>query len=133
MKPILFCCGCLTVLALTASCATTKPEEAKPPKTIELRYNASVKEGDAVINFASVTSDSRCPIGTQCTWAGNAEIVLELTGDGNQAAILNTNPQYQQSYRYNDFMLTLQELKPHPEAGRPVDLNSYIAVLTIEH
>ncbi|MCW5198723.1 hypothetical protein VU06_03125 [Desulfobulbus sp. F3] len=130
MKRMLLLCGCLTVLA--ASCAKEKPDVPTPPKAIELKYNDSVEQGEAVIQFAAVTSDSRCPTGTQCSWAGNAEIVLELTGDGNQAAVLNTNPQFQQTYRYNNFNITLKELKPAPENGQQIDVNSYIAVLTIE-
>jgi hypothetical protein len=130
MKKMLLCCGCLAVL--TASCAKDKPEVPTPPKTIELRYNAAAEEDGFRIQFAAVTSDSRCPTGTQCSWAGNAEIVLELTGDGNQAAILNTNSQFQQTYRYSDHNITLKELKPHPEANQAIDVNSYVAVLTIE-
>jgi hypothetical protein len=130
MKKMLLLCGCLAIL--TISCAKDKPAELTPPKLIELKYNAAVEEGGIRIQFAAVTSDSRCPTGTQCSWAGNAEIVLELTGDGNQAAILNTNSQYQQSYRYNDYNITLKELKPHPEVGQQIDVNSYVAVLTIE-
>lgn len=131
MNNVLLYCGCLALL-LTSACAKSTPEEPKPPKTIELRYNASIKEGDTLMQFAAVTSDSRCPTGTQCSWPGNAEIVLELNGDGYQAAILNTNAQYPQSSRYNNQTITLKELRPYPEAGQTIDANAYTAVLLIE-
>ncbi|WP_417908668.1 hypothetical protein [Candidatus Electronema sp. PJ] len=130
MNKILLFCGCLAVLI--TSCVQDKPTEPTPPKLIELKYNTSHEEDGMRINFSAVTSDSRCPSGEQCSWQGNAEIVLELTGDGNQAAVLNTNPQYQQSYPYNDRTITLKELKPYPETGQPVAMDSYIAVLSIE-
>lgn len=130
MNKFLLLCGCLA--ALTA-CAKDKPEvPAPPPKPIELNYSGTAEEGDLRIHFASVTSDSRCPTGTQCVWAGNAEIVLELSGDGNHAAVLNTNPQFQQSYRTSEHVVTLKELKPYPEEGQTIALNDYIAVLTVE-
>ncbi len=132
MKKMLLLCCCLTALA-AVSCAKDKPEEpAPPPKAIELNYSGTAEEGDLRIHFASVTSDSRCPTGTQCVWAGNAEIVLELSGDGNHAAVLNTNPQYQQSYRTSEHVVTLKELKPYPEAGQTIALSDYVAVLTVE-
>ncbi len=130
MNKMLLLCGCLAVL--TVSCAKDKPEEPIPAKIIELQYNGTVAEEGTVIHFSSVSSDSRCPTGTQCTWEGNAEIVLELTGDGNQVATLNTNPQFQQTYPYNKHKITLKELKPYPEVGQTIDTDSYVAVLSIE-
>jgi hypothetical protein len=130
MKKTLLLCGCLAVL--TSACAKDAPEAPVPPKIIELQYNGTVAEEGTVIHFSSVSSDSRCPTGTQCTWAGNAEIVLELTGDGNQVATLNTNPQFQQSYTYNNHKITLKELKPHPEVDQTIETDSYVAVLSIE-
>ena len=130
MNKMLLLCGCLAVLMV--SCAKSEPEEPTPPKTIELQYNGTVAEDGTVINFSAVTSDSRCPSGSECPWAGNAEIVLELTGDGNQVAVLNTNPQFQQTYPYNNAKITLKELKPYPEVDQTIDMNSYIAVLSIE-
>ncbi|WP_420208434.1 hypothetical protein [Candidatus Electronema sp. JC] len=132
MSKFLLLCGCLAALT-TVSCAKDKPEDpAPPPKLIELNYGGSVEEDGLRIHFASVTSDSRCPIGVQCVWTGNAEIVLELSGDGNHAAVLNTNPQFQQSYRTSEHVVTLKELKPYPEEGQPIALNDYVAVLTAE-
>jgi hypothetical protein len=130
MKKTLLLCSCLTVL--TTSCAKNNLEEPPPPKIIELQYNGTIAEDGAAIHFAAVTSDSRCPSGSKCPWAGNAEIVLELTGDGNQAAVLNTNPQFQQTYPYNNAKITLKELKPYPEVGQKIDMDSYVAVLSIE-
>ncbi|MGR0482560.1 MAG: hypothetical protein ACTFAL_14485 [Candidatus Electronema sp. V4] len=130
MKTFLMLCGCLA--ALTA-CADSKPDEpAPPPKPIELKYGGTIEEGDLSIQFSSVSSDSRCPTGVQCVWAGNAEIVLELSGDGNHAAALNTNPQFPQSYRTSEHVVTLKELKPYPEAGQTIAVNDYVAVVTVE-
>jgi hypothetical protein len=129
MKKLLMLCACFAA----AACAKDKPEgPPMPPKTIELKYNASVSaEKDLILHFISV-NDSRCPAGTTCAWEGNAEIIVELTGFGNAAAVLNTNPQFEQSYHYNDHTITLKELKPYPESGQTVDVNSYVAVLTVE-
>lgn len=130
MKTFLMLCGCLA--ALTA-CADNKPDgPAPPPKSIELKHGGTIEEGDLSIHFASVSSDSRCPTGVQCVWAGNAEIVLELSGDGNHAATLNTNPQFARSYQTSKYVVTLKELKPYPEAGQDIAMNDYIAVLTVE-
>lgn len=129
MKHFLLLCGCLA--ALTA-CADSKPDNSQPPKFIELKYGSSVEEDGLRISFASVSNDSRCPAGVQCVWEGNAEIVLELSGDGNHAAVLNTNPQFPQSYRTSEHVVTLKELKPYPEAGQEIVMQDYIAVLTAE-
>jgi hypothetical protein len=129
MKHFLLLCGCLA--ALTA-CADSKPDNPQPPKFIELKYGSSVEEDGLRISFASVSNDSRCPAGAQCVWEGNAEIVLELSGDGNHAAVLNTNPQFPQSYRTSEHVVTLKELKPYPEAGQEIVMQDYIAVLTAE-
>lgn len=128
MKKLLMLCVCLAA----AACAKDKTEEPAPPKMIELKYNDTVTaEKDLILHFVSV-SDSRCPVGTNCVWPGNAEIIVELTGFGNAAAVLNTNPQFEQSYEYNNHRITLKELKPDTEAEQPIDVNSYVAVLSIE-
>lgn len=129
LRKMLLLCGCLAMV----SCVNDKPEAPpQPPKPIELKHGGAIEEGGLRINFASVTNDSRCPTGMECPWPGNAEIVLELSGDGNHAAVLNTNPQFPQSYRTSGHLITLKELKPYPEAGQTIALNEYVAVLTVE-
>lgn len=76
----------------------------------------------AIVGFAEVKSDSRCPEDVQCVWAGNAEVgfvVGPAVGEGRSYSIvLNTGiePRSGSALGLN---LTLLKLSPEPVSTTP--------------
>jgi hypothetical protein len=129
MKKLFILCVCLVMLV---ACAQNKQPEDYP-QTLELQPRASKKvSNDLLIRFNSVLEDSRCPTGAQCAWEGNAEILLELSGGDLETVHLNTGLQFPRTEVYNGYVITLEDLKPHPTEGVAVHESDYTAVLSID-
>ncbi|MCI5225458.1 MAG: hypothetical protein D3918_02080 [Candidatus Electrothrix sp. AX2] len=129
MKNLLLFCTCLIML----SACTQTPQQKDFPQTVELQPKATKKvSNDLTIRFNTVLEDSRCPTGVQCPTEGNAEILLELNGNGPETVHLNTGGMFPKTEHYNSYTITLQELKPHPVPGGNIDEGKYIAVLVID-
>ena len=129
MKKLFIVFVCLITLV---ACAQNQPQE-NFPQTVELQPRASKKVSNNLsIRFHSILEDSRCPTGAQCAWEGNAEILLELSGGDLETIHLNTGAQFPRSEVYNGYIITLEDLKPHPTEGAALQESDYTAVLSID-
>lgn len=84
------------------------------------------------IRFKSVLSDSRCPTGAQCGWAGNAEVAIEIAGNNNKQIVTRLNTQLEpKEVAYNGFKIKLVALNPHPKVNVPINKRHYEATLIV--
>lgn len=74
---------CWLVLGLSlllAACAgATSHDEPAQVQTLTLQAGDKVSLGDGVLRYVRTANDSRCPVGVQCVWAGDAEVMFEFT------------------------------------------------------
>jgi hypothetical protein len=117
----------ILALVLTACGTSTEP---KLGENIEIRLgSAIVIPGDSThVKFTDVTSDSRCPTGAQCVWAGEAvvqftvgstqQVSLTLGADASKATVIIGMKQF-----------TLVALKPHPKVNESIAKGDYIATI----
>ena len=88
------------------------------------------------LRFVRGASDSRCPPGVNCVWAGNAEVVVEV-GAGNRRVSktlrLNTNasPERPAEDKYRTYTVKLVELKPYPHSTRKIRQGESTATLLV--
>ena len=90
----------------TAPPATAPPETAPPAtdpppqlRTVPLGQDFRIDVGESVgvagadltVTYGAVLTDSRCPIGVQCIWAGNATISVALAKPGSPPATVGLN------------------------------------------
>jgi hypothetical protein len=105
----------------------------------ELKLNAgrvvTLDEGRLRVRFVSVASDSRCPTDVDCVWAGNAEVVFEVSGSrrGSRTFRLNTSasPERPGEGRYGRYTLKLTALAPQPRSNRKIAPGQYTATLLV--
>jgi hypothetical protein len=64
----------LTFLVLAASISISA-ETLK----IDAGGSKTSKAGKIKVTFVRIEEDSRCPVGTQCVWAGNARVKIKLS------------------------------------------------------
>ena len=88
------------------------------------------------LRFARVAADSRCPTDVDCVWAGNAEVLIEVSarnGRGRRTLRLNTNasPERPAEGQYKGYTVKLVELKPYPRAARKIRQGEYTATLLV--
>ena len=93
---------------------------------------ASVAGVSSVIRFRSVAHDSRCPAGTQCVQAGNAEVTFDVAvgGAAPTSVTLNTTAIPRETALGNG-MLRLMSLSPTPLAGSTIDPSAYLVTLCV--
>ncbi|MEW6511129.1 MAG: hypothetical protein AB1428_09250 [Bacteroidota bacterium] len=106
------------------------------PSDVHLRPGQSVRilPEDFLVTFDRVTSDSRCPTGALCIWAGDAGtrfMISRMRATAIDCTLHTTlDPR---SIRLDGVTLTLHRLLPYPVLDVPIDPASYVATLRISH
>ncbi len=81
------------------------------------------------VNPRELVSDSRCPEGVECVWAGTVEVrtaVATKVGHGEHVFKLG-EPRV-----VGDFTVTLVGVTPAPKAGEEIPISSYRFTYTVE-
>jgi hypothetical protein len=130
-KPVFFC----LIFFFLFSCKKNDDKKDTPTSlyTVELKVGNCTELLDKTsICFDSVLNDSRCPIGVECIWAGNAVVKLGLTKDQRKHEIkLNTFPNFQTDTIIDNLYISLVELTPYPNIQTSSQDSSYKVKLTI--
>jgi hypothetical protein len=84
--------------------------------------------------FESVLSDSRCPAGAECIWAGDAEARFRFTVAGQSSITfsLHTLSSFQTDTTASGYKFTLKSLTPYPSTSHFPDKNEYKAEVVVE-
>jgi hypothetical protein len=110
----------MNVFAQTSETLTLKASQQKTAKKSKLK-----------IKFLSVTEDSRCPIGVNCIWAGNAKVKVKIIGVRSSKEFeFNTNAGPKGDI-FEGWSITVDSLTPEPHADKPINPKSYKAKFTI--
>ena len=100
--------------------------------TIDLTYKDCIYDSEfqTYICFDSVLTDSRCPNGVVCVWAGNAAARFKFDK-------LNTNPFFSDLYTHtgtiiNGYEIYFLDLFPYPTLGIQIKPEDYKARIVIK-
>ncbi len=115
-----------------AACNGITEVQADQPFELQVGQTAALPDGSAALRFVSVPTDSRCPMGVMCIWAGDAVVHLEVLAEADTSSVdLHTNPGAgSASARVGAWSVELQGLKPLKKAGEPIPPGDYVATLT---
>ncbi len=85
-----------------------------------------------VLQLDSITNESRCPLGVECIWAGNARARFNLTETGNNHQFsLNTNTAFRNDTIIGEIRYKLINLLPYPSVNNTFQYNSYYVVIAV--
>jgi hypothetical protein len=124
---------------LLAALAGAAPNTLAKTKA-QLNEEFRIKVGQQVtikklsIKFSAVNSESRCPTGVQCIWAGNAAIAVEIAKKNKKPvpATLNTNTGVQPNeLDYKGYKIKLVGLNPYPKINETIDEKDYEVTLIV--
>jgi hypothetical protein len=108
---------------------------AIPGTSFQLRVgeNAAVEGGTVAVGFTGVSGDSRCPLGVQCFWEGDAIVSLAAIGadEGERTMQVHTSGRFPRSADYGAYTVTLESLTPTPVVGTPIAASDYVATLKV--
>jgi heat shock protein HslJ len=85
------------------------------------------------VTVQSVTNDSRCPVGVQCVWEGDATVTVTLIQDGSLfSGELHTNVSVgPRTQTLGDYDVELIDLLPYPVANQIINPSEYVTVLRV--
>lgn len=85
-----------------------------------------------IVKFESLTEDSRCPVGVNCVWAGNAKIKVTVQQGNDPAETFEMNTNLgAKGANYGSFYINLLSLTPTPAANVRINRNAYAATFSI--
>ena len=145
MRRLLLALACTALAACDGAPPTAPAEDAAPraaaaPRTVTLNTNFDVRVGETVnvsgeslsVRFDSVPSDSRCPTGVQCVWAGNAQVRVTLSKVGSAPGTLNLNTTLDpRKGAYLNYEVELVGLAPYPSSKTTLRYSDYRATLVV--
>ncbi|MBA4072914.1 MAG: hypothetical protein C0497_13905 [Gemmatimonas sp.] len=122
MRPLLF-----AVLLIACGSSGTEPQLGE---NIEIRLGATIEIPDDTtrVQFTDVTSDSRCPTGAQCVWAGEA-VALFTVGGSQQVSLTLGADASRATVIVRDKQFTIVALKPYPKLNETIAKGDYIATI----
>ena len=122
--------------------ATTR--RAAPAQTERVGREFKIRVGRTVtfrgetlrLRFVRVAEDSRCPTNVDCIWAGNAEVLIEVSARGargRKILALNTNAGQGRAGEgeYRRYTVKLVALSPYPSNTRKIRQGEYTATLQV--
>jgi hypothetical protein len=103
------------------------------PFDVRVRTAVVIESESLRVAFDAVLSDSRCPTGVTCVWAGDAHIRVLIQQDRQEAAALelHTHPTFAREADYRGYRVLLQAVAPYPAADQSIPPDAYVATLVV--
>ncbi|HAN79120.1 MAG TPA: hypothetical protein DCQ31_15815 [Bacteroidales bacterium] len=99
-----------------------KPEISLKSDTVKYKLKGGetlyFENSKLTLMFDSIASDSRCPIGVHCIWAGEVVAVFKINEQ-----TYNLRPG--EELKFEHFKLKLVDVFPYPEAGMAIKQTDY--------
>jgi hypothetical protein len=101
------------------------------PQRLAMRQSARLPGTSTAVTFALVNTDSRCPEGARCIWAGEAIVTLRVVpADGAETKLRlrvgDAEPTIHDGLAYRATALT-----PYPKEGAPIAAKDYVLTLVV--
>ena len=124
----------ILTLIMTLFCGAFATVDAQKVQSLKVRVGEQKKFTGSKINvkFISLVEDSRCPVGVNCVWAGNAKIKVQISEGKNAGETFEINTNIgAKGATFGSYAVTLIELTPAPQADSKTAANSYTATFSI--
>jgi hypothetical protein len=114
--------------------------KADTPKIIsKLMYGKTVQVEDLEFKFVAVESDSRCPKGVQCIWAGEAVVLIDVIKNGKKMEekriVFSPTAQLQNVlgnlFSSETLKITGFNIAPYPEHKNKIKTADYYIMLDV--
>jgi hypothetical protein len=128
-KLVFFVIAAIPLLFLAACSAQAGEISAGMGDEVSLKagQTETIKGEPLKIKFIDVASDSRCPTGVTCIWAGEVKCNVEITsveGVEPQALVQSGGSSGFASLNYKEYRLDF-DVQPYPAAGKEIAGGDY--------
>lgn len=118
----------LMLALLLTACGTSTEPQLGDNIDIRLGTTIDIPDDSTRVTFTDVTSDSRCPTGAQCVWAGEA-VVLFTVGSNQQVSLTLGTDASKATVIVRDKQFTIVALKPQPKVNETIAKGDYVATI----
>jgi hypothetical protein len=137
MKKVVFLLGFFSIFMIFSlvswSCAADEITASLGQEfTLPVGKTASIEGENLSIKFVEVISDSRCPEGVECVWAGEAQCRLHFTLSGSPAEMVIVQPGGGADAK--DYFIQYGidfKLEPYPQEGQQIATSDYRLIMTV--
>jgi hypothetical protein len=134
MKKILMVIGLIIILLMpvvSLSCTASIPATLGQEFTLPVYRTAEVTSESLLIRFVGVISDSRCPTGVHCLWAGQAKCQLEITYQyATETLEVTISSKMSLVMVYHQYTIRAT-IEPYPQANQQIKSDEYYLKMTI--
>lgn len=113
----------LGFVAVDAAGAYRKSESLRVQVNKEKRFAQS----KLTVKFVELLEDSRCPVDTNCIWAGQARIKVRVSKGGRSHDLTLSTMGPTQSVNVEGYAIKLVGVSPVPRSDVRIDRNAYVA------
>ena len=107
---------------------------------VKLGQEANLAPGESIsltgeplqIKFVEIVSDSRCPTGVVCVWAGEAAAMVEITFKDSTVSKVLIQPGSSEGTADFDRYTFKFKVQPYPEAGKQIKNQDYRLLITVD-
>lgn len=98
---------------------------------LEPGQTAVLNSDDLTVKFVKIVSDSRCPTGVQCIWAGEVSSLIEISYQNQKKEmVLKLLGSGEGNDLFTDYKISFT-VEPYPEYGKELKAEDYRLHLTI--
>jgi hypothetical protein len=105
------------------------------PFQLKVNQTAQLPSEKVEIQFVEMQQDSRCPVGVQCVWQGQATVAVHLKKNGQDLGNLTLKTNAGQpdatTQSLNGYSMKLVDIAPQPKANQPIPKADYVATFVI--
>jgi hypothetical protein len=123
----------ILALVSVSGCGTSKITAAPGEQfTLAIGQTVSITGENLTVRFTEVISDSRCPQGVTCIWAGEASAVVNITDSESTSGkvLIQSGGSGNSQADYKAYRITF-DIQPYPQAGKKTEKRDYRLLLTI--
>lgn len=140
MKKLLLIFAVLIINLVSAQDSTSVKVDA--PKIVsKLMYGSTIKVENIEFKFVAVESDSRCPKGVQCVWAGEAIVLVDVFENGKKIEqkrlVFSPSTQLQNAlgnlFSSEKLKVSGLNIAPYPEHGTKIKAEDYYVQLSVKN
>ncbi len=123
------------------SCDENSDDENSLPSTLVLGDTINIGYMETAVNydenisliFDTLFADSRCPVGMECFWEGDAEPGFTLTGtDSSTSFSLHTFSGFPNDTIIQCYSIELIDVSPYPHVDSIYQLTDYSVMITLD-
>jgi hypothetical protein len=112
---------------------TYLPHAFSDYSTYQLGSSTAITTSQGLVIHLLNMTDSRCPSGVACIWAGQVNATLVVQSQVSKRIVsLVSSPGKSSTVSFDNYVIQIADVQPYPRSGHTILLEDYIVTLKVE-